>query len=44
MGIGAASYGNYLKVRTNTPYIVTVRVRKPGSSRIEEAQFERRFE
>jgi cytochrome c5 len=44
MGIGAASYGNYLKVRTNAPYIVTVRVRKPGSSRIEEARFERRFE
>lgn len=44
MGIGAASYGNYLKVRTNTPYIVTVRVRKPGSSRAEEARFEHRFE
>ena len=44
MAVGAASYGNYLKVRTNTPYIVTVRIHKPGSSRMEEARFEHRFE
>jgi cytochrome c5 len=44
MAIGAASYGSYLKAKANTPYVVIVRVRKPGSSRVEEARFEHRFE
>ena len=44
MAIGAASYGNYLRVKKNTPYSITVRVRAPGSSRTSEARFQHRFD
>jgi len=44
MAIGAASYGNYVKLREKTAYHVTVRVRKPGATRTVEAKFEHRFD
>ena len=44
MGVGAASYGNYLKPRGKTSYLVTVRVQKPGTTRAVEAQFKHRFD
>jgi cytochrome c5 len=44
MAIGAASYGNYLRVKKKTPYVITVRVRTPGSSRTSEARFQHRFD
>ncbi len=44
MGVGAASYGNYIKPRSNTAYLVTVRVQKPGTTRAVEAQFNHRFD
>ncbi len=37
---GAASYGNYVKFKRNTPYIITVQVRTPTSTRPVEARFE----
>ncbi|HEY6239517.1 MAG TPA: c-type cytochrome [Burkholderiales bacterium] len=44
MAVGGASYGNYVKPARNTSYLITVRVRKPGSSQPVEAQFDHRFE
>ncbi len=44
MGVGAASYGNYIKPRGKTAYLVTVRVIKPGTTRAVEAQFDHRFD
>jgi len=44
VALGPASYGNYLRVRPNAPYVLTVRVRKPGSSHVDEARFEHTFE
>jgi hypothetical protein len=44
MAIGAASYGNYLRVKKRTPYVITVRVRTPESSRTSEARFQHRFD
>ncbi len=44
MAIGAASYGNYLRVKKKIPYVITARVRTPGSSRTSEARFQHRFD
>ena len=44
MAIGAASYGAYLRMQRKTPYLITVRVQPPGSSRITEARFEHRHD
>lgn len=44
MGVGAASYGNYIKPRGKTVYLVTVRVLRPGTTRAVEAQFNHRFD
>jgi len=44
MGVGAASYGNYVRPRGKTAYLVTVRVIKPGTTRAVEAQFNHRFD
>ncbi|MGC2519146.1 MAG: c-type cytochrome [Burkholderiales bacterium] len=44
MAIGAASYGNYFRMMEKTPYLITVRVRTPGSSRTIEARFQHRFD
>ena len=44
IALGPASYGNYLQVRENARYVITVRVRKPGSSHVDEARFEHKFE
>ena len=38
----AASYGNYVKLRPKTQYVVTVRVRQPGNPQPVEARFEHR--
>lgn len=38
----AASYGNYLKLRSKTQYVVTVRIRQPGNPQPVEARFEHR--
>lgn len=35
-----ASYGNYLQFKRNTPYVITVLVRTPGTARPVEARFE----
>ena len=35
-------YGNYVRLRRNTQYVVTVRVQKPGMPRAVEARFEHR--
>jgi cytochrome c5 len=40
MAVGAASYGNYLRMKRKTPYLVTVRVHAPGWPRGVEAKFE----
>jgi hypothetical protein len=37
---GAASYGNYVHFKRNTPYIVTVRISTPTSAQPVEARFE----
>ena len=34
------SYGNYFRMSSNNPYTITVRIRKPGSSRVIEARFD----
>ena len=44
MGVGAASYGNYVNLRDRVSYLITVRVQTPGSSRPVEAKFEHRFD
>jgi len=44
MGVGAASYGNYVNLRERISYLVTVRVQQPGSTRTVEAKFEHRFQ
>ncbi len=44
MAVGAASYGNYLKMKGKTPYLITVRVRTPESSRTIEARFDHRLD
>lgn len=38
----AASYGNYVKLRSKTQYVVTVRIRQPGNPQPVEARFEPR--
>jgi cytochrome c5 len=44
MAVGAASYGNYVKLQKRTPYVITVRVQAPESTRIVEAKFDHRVE
>lgn len=44
MAVGAASYGNYVKLQKKTSYLITVRVQKPGSTRTVEAKFDHRVE
>jgi cytochrome c5 len=44
MAVGAASYGNYVKLQKRTPYVITVRVQAPGSTRTVEAKFDHRVE
>ncbi len=44
MAVGAASYGNYVKLQKKTSYLITVRVQAPGSTRTVEAKFDHRFE
>ena len=44
MAVGAASYGNYVKLQVKTSYLVTVRVQTPGSTRTVEAKFDHRAE
>ncbi len=44
MAVGAASYGNYIKPRAKTAYLITVRVQKPGSGSAVEAKFDHRFD
>ena len=36
----AQSYGNYFRMSSNNPYTITVRIRKPGSSRVIETKFD----
>jgi hypothetical protein len=40
MAVGAASYGNYVKLQRKNSYIVAVRVQTPGSTRTVEAKFD----
>jgi cytochrome c5 len=42
MGVGAASYGNYVKPAPGA-YVITVRAQRRGSSRAVEAKFNHRF-
>jgi cytochrome c5 len=44
MAVGAASYGDYVKLEKKTSYLVTVRVQTPGSTRTIEAKFDHRVE
>jgi cytochrome c5 len=44
MAVGAASYGNYVKLQKKTSYLITVRVQALGSTRTVEAKFDHRFE
>jgi len=44
IGVGAASYGNYVNLREKISYLITVRVLTAGSSRPVEAKFEHRFD
>jgi cytochrome c5 len=44
MAVGAASYGNYVKLQKNISYLITVRVQTPGSTRTVEAKFDHRVE
>jgi len=44
MAVGAASYGNYVKLQKKTTYLITVRVQAPGSTRTVEAKFDHRVE
>jgi len=44
MAVGPASYGNYLKPRRKTTYLITVRVQKRGATQTVEAQFNHRFD
>lgn len=44
MAVGAASYGNYVKLQKRTSYLITVRVQTPGSTRTVEAKFDHRVE
>jgi cytochrome c5 len=44
MAVGAASYGNYVKLQKRNSYLVTVRVQTPGSTRTVEAKFDHRVE
>ncbi|GEM_PF-5796530 len=32
MGSGTASYGNYVRMQRNTPYVITVQVQSPGAA------------
>ncbi|MGB5082682.1 MAG: c-type cytochrome [Burkholderiales bacterium] len=43
MGVGAASYGAYVKPARRAAYVITVRAQKPGSSDAVEAKFDHRF-
>jgi cytochrome c5 len=44
MAVGAASYGNYVKLQKKTSYLITVRVQTSGSTRTVEASFDHRVE
>ncbi|TMP95153.1 MAG: cytochrome c5 family protein [Verrucomicrobia bacterium] len=44
MAVGAASYGNYVKLQKKASYLITVRVQAPGSTRTVEAKFDQRVE
>jgi cytochrome c5 len=44
MAVGAASYGNYVKLQKKNSYLITVRVQTPGSTRTVEAKFDHRVE
>lgn len=44
MAVGAASYGNYVKLQNKTSYLISVRVQTPGSTRTVEAKFDHRVE
>ena len=44
MAVGAASYGNYVKLQKRASYLITVRVQAPGSTRTVEAKFDHRVE
>lgn len=40
----AVSYGNYFRMAKKTPYVITVRIRKPGAVQPVEARFEHRHD
>ena len=44
MGVGAASYGNYVKPAHGASYVIVVRAQKPGASEAVEAKFNHRFD
>jgi len=44
MLLGGGSYGNYVKPQPGTPYLITLRVKRPEAARAVEARFERKFE
>lgn len=44
IGVGAASYGNYVNLREKTSYLITVRVQRRGATQTVEAQFSHRFD
>jgi hypothetical protein len=44
LGVGAGSYGNYLKPARRASYVITVRAQKRGSSEAVEAKFDHRFD
>ena len=44
MAVGAASYGNYVKLQKKNSYVITVRMQTPGSTRTVEAKFDHRVE
>ena len=44
MAVGVGSYGNFIKPRPETPYLITLHIARPGATKEVEAQFEHRFE
>jgi cytochrome c5 len=44
MAVGAASYGNYVRMRRGAQYVITVHVRAPGWPQGTEARFEHTIE
>jgi cytochrome c5 len=44
LGVGAGSYGNYVKPARQAEYLITVSVRKRGSSEVVDAKFDHRFD